>query len=605
VRFFVAFAICIFFAAVFSTRAQQSADDDYLLVYSHIQQGDARQTAGDSQSALTEFTQAQNGLQRFQRIYPSWNPKIVNFRLNYVADKIAELTPQTIPTNAPSQTATAAGNSTNATPSVSSEELAKWHGQLNALQQQLRESQSDNSTLAAKLKEALAAQPAAIDPRELAKAQQQIRQLMKENDLLKASVRTGEPESVAPTNAFADLQSALTAADKKLADALEREKKLAAENQALQGRVRELLATPRAMEALRQENELLKKQVAELKMSATNSEIVAQLTLQLSEARGEIAMLKSNAEITSIEKMALQQRIRQLQLASPPPDQKASEEKIKSLMNERDELLVKLDTANKKLYGGKKEDAIAKIDQLQGEVNRLRARLDIAEARLIPFTPEESELFKPAPKLVVNPSAEKKGISEMPGGSAALVAEAQRHFSAGQYDEAENSYMKILQRDQNNGLALANLATIELRQDKLDDADKHITAALAQSPDDAYNLLVLGEVKFSQRKFDDALDALGHAAKMDPQNPEIENVIGATLAQKGMRAQAETAFRKAVQLDPKYGDAHKNLAVIYISQQPPMTALAKWHYQKAIDAGVPRSLDLEKMLQNKGAVTNQ
>ena len=47
--------------------------------------------------------------------------------------------------------------------------------------------------------------------------------------------------------------------------------------------------------------------------------------------------------------------------------------------------------------------------------------------------------------------------------------------------------------------------------------------------------------------------------------------------------------------------AHNNLAVIYISQQPPLAELARWHYQKALDAGQPRNPDLEKMLADKGA----
>ena len=70
---------------------------------------------------------------------------------------------------------------------------------------------------------------------------------------------------------------------------------------------------------------------------------------------------------------------------------------------------------------------------------------------------------------------------------------------------------------------------------------------------------------------------------------------------KGLRAQAETALRKAIQLDPNYGAAHNNLAVIYLSQQPPLVELARWHYQKALDAGQPHNPDLEKMLDAKGA----
>jgi Tfp pilus assembly protein PilF len=97
---------------------------------------------------------------------------------------------------------------------------------------------------------------------------------------------------------------------------------------------------------------------------------------------------------------------------------------------------------------------------------------------------------------------------------------------------------------------------------------------------------------------------LSRAAKLDPQNPEIENYLGVTLSHKGLRAQAETALRKAIQLDPNYAAAHNNLAVIYVSQQPPLVELARWHYQKAVDAGQPRNPDLEKLLADKGAPVN-
>jgi Flp pilus assembly protein TadD len=192
----------------------------------------------------------------------------------------------------------------------------------------------------------------------------------------------------------------------------------------------------------------------------------------------------------------------------------------------------------------------------------------------------------------------------LPGGAAQLVAEAQHYFSARQYDKAEDDYQKILQHDENNGLVLANLATIEMEQGRLDDAEKHIQAAVAQSPDDPYNLATLGRLEFLREKYDAAFDALSRAAKLDPRNPEIQNYLGVTLGHKGLRAQAETALRKAIQLDPNYGPAHNNLAVIYISQMPPLVELARWHYQKALDAGQPHNPDLEKMLDAKSAPAN-
>jgi len=98
---------------------------------------------------------------------------------------------------------------------------------------------------------------------------------------------------------------------------------------------------------------------------------------------------------------------------------------------------------------------------------------------------------------------------------------------------------------------------------------------------------------------DEAIDLLSRSAEADPKNAETQNYLGITLSQKGMRAPAETALRKAIQLYPGYGSAHINLAVIYVTQQPPLVELARWHYQKALAAGRPRSPNLEKMLDEQ------
>jgi tetratricopeptide (TPR) repeat protein len=436
---------------------------------------------------------------------------------------------------------------------------------------------------------------------------------MKENDLLKVSLSQGKTGTI-PGVAGAELgalklaELALAEANQKLAEQTARAGKLALENQALRSRVQALLAGPEAMAALREENALLKKQLAGLKSAAPNAAEAARLNAELAEARKRIAALQSAAEVGFLEKAALENRVKQLQIAAvnsapvaPPPNQAEYEAHIRALTQERNDLLAKLGEANQELYGRRKQDAAARINVLTDEVNALRARLAVDEAQVIPYTPEELALFKqPAPQPS-NRDAQRKSIKELPGGSAQLVAEAQHYFSAGQFDKAEDDYQKVLQRDENNGLVLANLATIEMEQGKLDDAEKHITAALAQSPNDAYNLSILGYLKFRQEKYDAALDALSRAAKLDPRNPEIENYLGVTLSHKGLRAQAETALRKAIQLDPNYGPAHNNLAVIYVNQLPPLVELARWHYQKALDAGQPRNPDLEKVLDAKGA----
>ena len=502
-KHFIALAILLLAVALPQARAQQDPDDQYVAIYGQIQDGDSLLATGQPRQALDAFVSAQTQLQRFQKIYPDWEQKIVGYRLNYLADKIAALTVQfPVMTNSPAQTEPAAA--TNDADAVAA--------QLDGLRAKLQSLQSDNATLQAKLKEALSVQPAAVDSGELAKAQAQVQSLMKENDLLKAS-QVQAPAASTVTNV----------------------------------------------------------------VTVTNAVEVPAANSELTNLQAQVATLQLQVEMSSLEKTALENRLRQSQSAA----------------------------TNAPAVISGQPDSDARITELTGEVGTLQSRLAVDEAQVVPYTAEETALLKtPEPGPATNSISSEKSINDLPPGSAELVAEAQNYFAAKQYDKAADDYRTILQRDPNNALALGNLAAIELEQGNLDSAETHIKAALAQTPDDSYDLSILGYLKFRQEKFDDALDALSRAAKLDPQNAEIENYLGVTLSHKGLRTQAESALRKALVLDPNYAAAHNNLAVIYISDQPPSPELARFHYQKALDAGQPRNPDLEKMLADKGAPVN-
>jgi Flp pilus assembly protein TadD len=92
------------------------------------------------------------------------------------------------------------------------------------------------------------------------------------------------------------------------------------------------------------------------------------------------------------------------------------------------------------------------------------------------------------------------------------------------------------------------------------------------------------------------LDALSLSARSNPTNSSTQNYLGCVLADKGLRPAAETAFRKALQCDPDYADAHYNLAVVYAGNKPPSLELARWHYKRALALGHPKSATVEKSL---------
>ena len=78
-------------------------------------------------------------------------------------------------------------------------------------------------------------------------------------------------------------------------------------------------------------------------------------------------------------------------------------------------------------------------------------------------------------------------------------------------------------------------------------------------------------------------------------------VLIMALSRKGLTKQAESALRKAIQLDPNFPEAHQNLAIVYATQKPPFIELSRWHYKKSLDMGQPKNAELEKILEKETA----
>jgi tetratricopeptide (TPR) repeat protein len=595
--------VSVLFFGVVATARGQGLDDEYVQIFRLIQEADTLSSSSPSQ-ALAKYLDAQAALDHLHKGSPDWNTRIVNYRLSYLAGRIATLSATTSPPAAapgvqskPEAATTTPGQS--AAP-------ADWQAQMNLLKEQVRQAQSDKVLLEAKLKEALALRPAGADPGELAKAEERIKTLQKENDLLRVTRDNQVSAPLVDVKALDQARQSLAEANRQLDDQKARLSKVAMEKEALESRLKNVTPDATAVADLRAENQLLKQKLVQAQTSPPASAPPVENTRQLTEDKAQIALLQSDKEALRLEKLALENRVKQLTATGGPaaPISAAAPNdntRMKQLESERDDLQKRLAAANKELYGKKGKGAEGRVENLENQLAIMRVRLEVFEARAIPYSAEELAMLKPPePKLAeVDPKAGKKSIKELPPGAATLVAEAQRCFAAKQYDKAEAAYLQVLQQDQKNVPTLANLAMIQVKEQHYPQAETNIKQALGVDPEDAYSLFVLGTLKFNQAKYDEAQDALSHAAKLDQQNAEVQNLLGLTLSEKGMRIPAEAALRKAVQLQPNYGDAHYNLAMVYATQHPPAPELARWHYQKAIAAGLPRNPDLEKRFETR------
>ena len=65
----------------------------------------------------------------------------------------------------------------------------------------------------------------------------------------------------------------------------------------------------------------------------------------------------------------------------------------------------------------------------------------------------------------------------------------------------------------------------------------------------------------------------------------------------GLAERAEREFKQSLAIDPNYGDADFNLAVLYATSTPPNFDLAKKHYADALKKGVKPDASLEQLLK--------
>lgn len=423
---------------------------------------------------------------------------------------------------------------------------------------------------------AQASQPAAPAPRRpatglgaLAELTNRVSQLESDNALLQAKLQ----EALAPRPAAVD--------PAEFANAQERVKKLEKEKELLRLDLDKALAKqPNAGEAAQLGQ-------ARAELEATNKKLIeniaslTELTRENNDLKKQLAAKPAPAPETK------------------PEPEKSESARVKELEKERDSLLEKLNHSNKELYDVKARGQAAQFQTLTNQLSNLRARLEVFEARKVPFTKEELALMDKSPKLATAPETKPaaKKARELPPGAGILIGDAERAFAARRFTEAEEKYKQVVKLDDENPVSLANLAAIQLELQKQDEAEANIKKAMQVAPDDAYPLGLMGMLRFQQGKFEEALDVLSRSAQLDPKNPETQNYLGITLSQQGQREAAETALRKAIVINPNYAGAHHNLAVIYATQKPPFLELARFHYNKALALGQPANPELEKQLK--------
>jgi tetratricopeptide (TPR) repeat protein len=558
-----------------SARAVDTADL-FLKAYFLIQDGDASEKGDDRAKAAEKYADAYKILRQIQKNDSEWNPNIIAYRTKYAGEhvvknggkiptdeEIAASVPQPAETPAPSAPATATPPSAPepaapvaakvdetpktsfpaGTDSVSASRIAALEKELEDTRVELKKIQQDKVDLEARLKKA-------EDDLKMAGSggDERVQALLQENNKLKQNLSDAETKLKglpSSTGDIASLRAELEQAQKSIENLKKENEDLRAANDSLK----------RDLEDTR----------AQLKMGGGSSAPLSPEALQ--------TLQKENALLRNIVERHFQEDSRR---------------------------------------AAARDILTAELKELGTRTDSIRAQLEVLKTPLSPLSDDERNLLKMSGAASIRSTSEDpnklSGVvtaakrnapaesTKLSGDNAVLASDAKRLFSKGDLNGAAAKYEMIIKNDPRNIFALSNLGVIRFRQERIPEAEKALRQALALDPQDAFSLSVLGIVHYKNNKYDEAISTLTRAISINPNNPETHNYLGITYSQKGYQEAAEKELMKALELQPDYPDAHFNLAVVLTSQTPPSTELAKKHYKKAVELGIAKDSEFEKLL---------
>jgi len=561
--------------------AAASPQDDYLQIYVMINEGDKLSQGGQNSQAREKYETALARLEKLKNENPEWEPTIVKYRIKYLNDKLAGLksakdsappasapptpapvaaekpapppaptrsetpAPAKVETPAPAPAPVAASDD----PSALRQRIIQLTGDLESARTELKQAKAD-------LDQALAEKRGLQDKlSSAAPADANVAALQQENSSLRAKLSSTEESLKKAVSGdmgaeLTSLRGQVETLEKKLAEANTKSAELA------------------------RANDDYKKQIADL---------TGKLQLAGTAGKSDSTLAKENAMLRSILDRQLKEQARR--------------------------------EAARRLV-------LDEFKNLAVSTEALKTQMDVLSSPLVALSPEEEGMLKVSAPTLVAPEPEAPAAAGAAATSPTLSSAAEKPASPESYsekpripeefkdtaaratslytekkfDEAAAAYQEILNKYPQSIYALSNLGVVRFQQQKYPEAEKALREAIRVAPNDAFSHSVLGIVLVQQEKYDDAIQILSRAVALDPNDAKTRNYLGISSSRKGLQEAAEQECRKAIELDDSYGDAHFNLAVIYATQMPPAKELAKRHYNRALELGVPKDEELEKLL---------
>src|SRR5688572_8580789 len=95
-RRYLAYIAFVFLAFGFTAQAQ-GPNEKYVFIYTQIQEANGLLAKEQFAKAAVRYREAHASLKQLEEVHPTWNPKVVAYRLNYIQGKLTVIAEKTRP----------------------------------------------------------------------------------------------------------------------------------------------------------------------------------------------------------------------------------------------------------------------------------------------------------------------------------------------------------------------------------------------------------------------------------------------------------------------------------------------------------------------------
>ncbi|MDB6074543.1 MAG: repeat-containing protein [Verrucomicrobiaceae bacterium] len=389
---------------------------------------------------------------------------------------------------------------------------------------------------------------------------------------------------------------------------------------------------PANLKDLSDQNERLKKdlddarkQVATLQADASRKDQeIVQLKGQLTQIQGELVRLKKDnaAAESQVSELTLNLKELRARIANPKKGNPTESDQI-VLENQLLRSVVLRQLRQQARQQQQKSAVIAEIQKTENASKDLIDQVEQLGGTRFTLSDEERKLFT-TPQLQeftgeggIQATLMAKSDSKKAGAPAAdatasgaaavdgLLEKGNAALSAGKFDDAATAYSDVLRADPKNASGFAGLAWARVQQNKLDEAEVTLKKSLAYDANNATAHYMLGVTMFRRDRLNEALSSFQKSVELNGKNARARHYLGVISSKMGLGERAEREFKAALAIDPDYGEAYFNLAVLYVTWDPPKWDDARKNYKDAVKKGVKADANLEKILNGGPAVSKR